>query len=133
MLEGKLQRTGADGLHRLGYELHLAALLVDAHAAANQDVQAVFGAEAEKHGLAAKEDDGELRVGVFEREVHVAGGRGAVVGDLALHPNVAILLLHQLTHLRDQFANRPDAARSPRLVKSEAQLGREWIVRCHCR
>ena len=111
LLEGELQRAGADGLHGFGDELHLAALLVDADAAADQDVQAVFRAEAQQHGLAAEEHDGKLRVGVLEGEVDVAGGRGAEVGDLALDPDVAVLLLDQFADLADQFAHRPDAAR----------------------
>ena len=124
LLEGELQRAGADGLHGFGDELHLAALLVDADAAADQHVQAVFRAEAEKHGLAAEEDDGQLGVGVLEGEVDVAGGRGTVVGDLALDPDVAVLLLDQFAHLRHQFADRPDAARGRGSSKCEAQLGR---------
>ena len=111
LLEGELQRAGADGLHGFGDELHLAALLVDADAAAHQHVQAVFRAEAKQHGLAAEENDGQLRVGVFEGEVDVAGRRGAEVGDFAFDPDVAVLLLDQFAHLRDQLAHRPDAAR----------------------
>jgi hypothetical protein len=50
----------------------LAALLINAHAAANKNVEAVFRAETEQNGLAAKEDDGELGVGVLEGEVNMA-------------------------------------------------------------
>ena len=103
LLEGELERAGADGLHGFGHKLHLAALLVDAYAAANQDVDAVLGSEAEEHGLAAKEDDGELGVSVLEGEVDVAGGGGTVVGDFAFDPDVAVLLLDELTDLGDQF------------------------------
>jgi hypothetical protein len=110
LLEGQLQGAGADGLHGFGHQLHLAALLVDADAAAHQDVQAVFGAEAQQHGLAAEEDNGQLRVGVLEREVEVAGGRGTEVGDFAFDPDVAVFLLDELADLADEFANRPDAA-----------------------
>ena len=99
LLEGELQRACADGLHGFGDELHLAALLVDADAAADQDVEAVFRAEAEQHGLAAEENDGELGVGVFEGEVDVAGGRGAEVGDFAFDPDVAVLLLDEFADL----------------------------------
>ena len=128
LFEGQLQRAGADRLHGFGHQLHLAALLVDADPAAHQHVQAVLGAKAQQHGLAAEEHDGQLRVGVFEREVDVAGGRGAVVGDLALDPDVAVLLLDQLANLADQLAHRPDAARRLRLLKGEVELGRRWIV-----
>src|ERR1039457_7672525 len=59
LLEGELEGAGADGLHGFGDKLHLSALLVDADAAADQDVEAVFRAEAEEHGLAAEEDRSE--------------------------------------------------------------------------
>ncbi len=137
LLEGELQRAGADGLHGFRDKLQLAALLVDADAAANQDVQAIFGTEAEKHGLAAEEHDGELGLGVLEREVDVAGGRGAEVGNLAFDPDVAVFLLDQLADLGDEFADGPDAARWVRLIeakpelRSRVEIGREWIVRDH--
>ena len=131
LFEGELQRAGADRLHGFGDELHLAALFVDADAAADQDVEAVFGAEAQQHGLAAEEDDGELGVGVFEGEVDVAGGRGAVVGDFAFDPDVAVLLLDEFADLGDEFADGPDAARWRGLVESEVELGREWVGQQH--
>ncbi len=127
LLEGQLQRAGADRLHGLGHQLHLAALLVDADPAANQHVQAVFGAEAEQHRLAAEENDGKLGVGVLEGEVDVAGGRGAEVGDFALDPDVAVLLLDEFADLGDQLADRPDAAGLAGLIEAEVELGREWI------
>ena len=137
LLECKLQRTRADRLHGFCDELHLAALLIDADAAAHQHVQAIFRPEAEKHCLAPEKYDGQLRLGVFQREVNMAGRGGTVIRNLALHPNVAIFLLDQFAHLRHKFAHRPDAARRARLVEMEAQLGalvvigREWIVRSH--
>ena len=72
LLEGKLERARADGFHGFRDKLHLAALLINADAAANQHVEAVVGAETEQNGLAAKEDDGELGVGVLEGEVNMA-------------------------------------------------------------
>ena len=43
LLEGELERAGANGLKGFGHELHLAALVVDADPAASEDVLAVFG------------------------------------------------------------------------------------------
>ena len=137
LLECELQRTRADRLHGFCDELHLAPLLIDADAAANQHVEAVLRPEAEKHCLAPEKYDGQLRLGVFQCEVNMARRGGTVIRNLALHPNVAIFLLDQFAHLRHKFANRPDAARRARLVEMEAQLGalvvigREWIVRSH--
>ena len=94
-------------------------------------MDAVLGSEAEEHGLAAKEDDGELGVSVLEGEVDVAGGGGTVVGDFAFDPDVAVLLLDELTDLGDQFADRPDAAGGAGLGEGEVELGREWVGRGH--
>ena len=110
LLEGELQRARAAGLDRLGDELELAARLVDGDAAAHQDGEAILRAEAEHLGLAAKEHDGELGFAVFEREVDVAGGRGAAVGDLALDPEVGVVALDLLADAGDEVADGPDAA-----------------------
>ena len=132
LLEGELEGASADGFHGFGDELHLAALLVDADAAADEDVEAVFRAEAEKHGLAAEEDDGELGVGVFEGEVDVAGGSGAVVGDFAFDPDVAVLLLDEFADVGDEVADGPDAAGGAWFVEGQAELGLEWVGTRHC-
>jgi hypothetical protein len=109
----------------------LSALLVDADATADKDVEAVFRAEAEEHGLAAEEDDGELGVGVLEGEVDVAGGSGAVVGDFAFDPDVAVLLLDEFADLTDEFTDRPDAAGGARVVEGEVKLRRDWVSWSH--
>ena len=114
LLEGDLQRAGADGLEEFGNQLHLAALLVDGNLAAEQDVQAISGAEAQERRLFAEEHHGKLGVAVFEREVDVAGGRGAEVGDFAFDPEVAVLALDVETHFADEVADFPDAARNGR-------------------
>ena len=91
LLKGELERAGADRLQGFGDKLHLAALVVNADAAAGKDVLTVFKAEAEQRSLAAKEDGGKLGVGIFQGEVNMAGGRRAQVGNLALDPNVGVL------------------------------------------
>ena len=110
LLEGELERAGANGLKGFGHELHLAALVVDADPAASEDVLAVFRAKAQQRGLAAEEDDGKLGVGVLQREVNVAGGRGAQVGDFALDPDVGVLGFDDLANVGDEQADGPDAA-----------------------
>ena len=126
LLEGELEGAGADGLQGFGDKLHLAALIVDADAAAHEDVLAVFKAEAQQHGLAAEEDDGKLGVGVLEREVNVAGGRGAQVGDFAFDPDVGPLCFHELADVGDEEADRPDAAGGDGSAKAEVELGLRW-------
>ena len=124
MFKGKLQRACADRFHRLRDKLHLSALLVNTDAAADQHVQAVFRPKSEKNCLTPEENDWQLRLGVLQREINVARWSGAVIGNLALHPNVAVFLLHELAHLRNQVVHGPDAARGARLFKAEAQLRR---------
>ena len=84
--------------------------LVDGDAAADEDGEAVRGAEAEEHGLAAEEHDGELGFAVLESEVDVAGGRGAAVGDLAFDPEVGVVGFDVLADVGDEVADGPDAA-----------------------
>jgi hypothetical protein len=129
LLEGELERAGADGLHGFRDELELAALLVDTDAAADQDVEAIFRTKAEKHGLAAKENDGQLGVCILEREVEMAGGGGAIVGDFAFDPDVAVLFFDEFADLGDELADGPDAARRVRRVECEVELRREWVKR----
>jgi hypothetical protein len=106
----------------------LAALLINTDAAADEDVEAIFRTEAEKHGLAAKENDGELGVGVLEGEIDMAGRGWAEVGDFAFNPDIAVLLLDEFADLRDEFADGPDAAGRSRIVEREVELGRERVV-----
>jgi hypothetical protein len=131
LLEGELEGTGADWLHGFCDKLHLSALLVDADAAADEDVEAVFRAEAEEHGLAAKEDDGELGVGVLEGEVDVARGSGTVVGDFSFDPDVAVHLLDEFADLADELTDRPDATGGARVVEGEVELRRDVVSGSH--
>ena len=87
-------------------------------------MEAVFRAEAQEKGLAAEEHDGQLGVGIFEREVNVAGGRGAEVGDFAFDPDVVVLLLDEVADLADKLAHRPDARAGYGRLKAEVELRR---------
>ena len=73
-----------------------------------------------------------MGVGVLEREVEVAGGGGAVVGDFAFNPDVAVLLLDEFADLGDELADGPDAASGVGVVEREAELGGEWVGASHC-
>ena len=131
LLKGQLQRARTHRLHGLGHQLHLAALLVNAHPSAHQHLQAVLRPEAQQQSLAAKQDDGQLRVGIFEREVEVARGRRAIVGDFAFDPHIGILLLDELADAADQLPYRPHVARGSGLVKGQVELRRKWVGRAH--
>ena len=110
LLVGELECACAARFERVGDELELAARLVDGDAAAGQDREAILRAKAKKLGLAAKEDNGELGFAILEREVDVAGGRGAAVGDLALNPEVGVGGFDALADVGDQGADGPDVA-----------------------
>jgi len=108
-----LQAAGADWLHGLGDELELAALLVDAGFTADANLEAVFGAEAEEAGLAAKEDYGKLGFGVFEGEVEMARGGWTEVGDFAFHPDVSKLGFDEVAGFGYELVDLPGLAGSP--------------------
>ena len=121
LLEGDLQRAGADGFEEFRNELHLSALLVDGDFAAEQHMQAVGWFEAEQRGLLAEQDRRQLRLAIFEREVDVAGGRGAQVGDFAFDPEVAVLALDMQADFADKVADLPDLARNGHRGRLERQ------------
>ena len=110
LIEGELQSTDAAGLHSFGDELELATGFVDGEAAADEDGETVCGTEAEKAGLAAEKDDRDLGVAVFEREIDVAGGCGAAVGDFAFDPEVRIAKLDAMADVGNEGADCPAAA-----------------------
>ena len=89
--------------------MELPARFVDGDSAANQDGKAILGTEAKELGLAAEEYDGKLRFLVLQGEVNVAGGGWAAVGNLALDPDVLVLLFDLLADAGDEVADAPDA------------------------
>ncbi len=81
--------------------------------------------------MAAKENDGKLGVGVFQREIDVAGGRRAEVGDFSFDPDVAVVLFHQFADPGDQIAHGPDVAGVAWFLEFEVELRRKWLARSH--
>jgi len=104
-LGGGEEGSEAGLLHGFGYELELAAGLVDRERAGDADGVAVLGPEAEKGGLAAEEDDGELRFRVFEGEIAVATGSGTPVGDFAFDDGVAVGALDEVADVANEVAD----------------------------
>jgi len=74
----------------------------------DQHTLPVLRAKAQQHGLASKQNDGELRAGVLEREVDVAEGAGRRSRSRP-RPRPRVLPLHKLANLTDQLTHRPDA------------------------
>ncbi len=60
LLEGNLQRAGALGLQMLGLKLQVAALVVDGHPAARDDLQTVLGTETQQPRLSAPHHHSQL-------------------------------------------------------------------------
>ena len=120
LLEGDLQRTGAFGLEVLGLELQVAALVVDRHPAAGDDLQPVLGTEAQQPRLRAPHHHAQLGRTVFQGEVQVAGSGGTVVRDFAFHVNIGEGALHLGAHRGHQFAHGINLAR--RRLESEPEL-----------
>ena len=79
LFKSQLQRARADWLNRFAHQLQLAALRIDAHSAAHQHVQSIFGLEAQQQRLSAKQHHRQLRFGVFQGEVEMARWSGAAV------------------------------------------------------
>jgi hypothetical protein len=108
LLHGGEQSAEAGLLHGFSDELELAAGVVDGELAPQADGVAVFGPEAEELGLAAEEDDGELRVAVLEREVAVAAGCRTPVGDLAFDRDLRVGALDERAEGTDELADGED-------------------------
>ena len=85
LLERDLQRARPERLEGIADELVLALRLVEGHPSPDEHREAVLHGEAEPPGLAREQHGADARVGVLEREVEVAAGRPAEVGDLAAH------------------------------------------------
>ena len=109
--EGEAEGAVADGLERIGDELHLTAAFVDADAAAGENLQAILGTKAEQLRARSKDDGRELGVAVFQREVDVAAGGEAAIGDFAFDADLAELLLNVAGERGDQRFHGPDAGR----------------------
>ena len=110
LLEGQLQRAASDRFEMLDVDLIFAARFVHADGAAHGDVQAVLGAEFQAQQLLAEADAANLRFGVLQREVAVAGLRGVGVGDFAFHLDVGEFAREQVADARGEVADGPDAA-----------------------
>ena len=120
LLEGNLQRARALGLKVLGLELHVAALVVNRHPPAGDDLQAVLRAEAQQPRLRAPHHHPQLRRAVLQGEVQVPGFGRTVVRDLAFDVDVGESAFHLRAHGRYQLAHRINLAL--RRLESQPEL-----------
>src|SRR5207245_3846622 len=114
LLEGLLERALAERLEHLHRELVLAAGRVDAEAAADHDLHAVLGAEADEARGRLPHHGPDLRLVVLEGEIPVAGRREAEVADLALDPHVEEIGLEDALDALGQLGDGEGAARQDR-------------------
>lgn len=91
--EGRLQGALAGCFQGTDDHLVLAVFLIDADEPLGPQEHAVLGLEPQAVLVAAEHDERQLRALVLEREVPVARGRLAEIGKLALHPDLAHLVL----------------------------------------
>lgn len=110
LFEGGLQRAESLQFHGGDAELILPARFVDGEVAAQDDFAAVLQQITRIAGFGAEEDAVQLRVGVLEREIDVAGALGAEVGDFAGDPDVADLGFEQAANLAREFGDGENAA-----------------------
>jgi hypothetical protein len=102
--------------------LHFAAAFVDGDAPSDDDLHAVFGAEAKQSCLRFEHDYAELRLSVFQRHVDVTGISWPVIGDFALDPDIRELAFKGGTNVGDKFADVPDLALGSGDLKIEGEL-----------
>ncbi len=110
LLERELQRAQPMRLHVLADELILALRVVDADAAAHDDVQSVFGLELQIAQRRPEHDALDLRAAVLEREVEMAGRPHLRVRQLALDPDFRKRGFEHLAERGRELADREDLA-----------------------
>src|SRR5439155_26446274 len=96
LLESALQRSLSHQINFLDVNLIFAALLVDADAAANGDLQPVFGTEFDAALLLLEVNAANLRALIFQCEVDVARLRLAAIRDFALDRNIGEVFSEQV-------------------------------------
>src|SRR5256712_1984118 len=110
LLEGELQRALPHQIDFLDVNLILAALLVDADAAAHGDLQTVFGAELDAALLLLEVNAADLGAIIFQSEINVAGLGFAAVGDFALDADVGEVFGKEVADFPSQLADGPSLA-----------------------
>src|SRR5207249_2198239 len=110
LIEGELQRAQPLRLEVLADDLVFALGIVNAQPAAGDDVQPVFGLEAQIPDRRPEHDALDLRPAVLQREIHVAGVPHAAVRDLAFDPDVAEAALDRVADFRGQLRHGEDTA-----------------------
>src|SRR5256885_13789238 len=119
LIEGKLQRADAERLHAFDVNLIFAALLVDADAAAECYLHAVFHAEFHAAAILLEPNAADLGLFILEREIKMAGLSFAAIGDFAFDAEFGEILSKKIANARGEFA---DGERASRGLEVESEL-----------
>ncbi len=95
-----MERADALRFESFDDELIFAARFIHFEIAAGEDLHAVLRFEFYETGVAFEEGALELALGVFKREVEVAAGGRAAVGDFAFDPDGAEFVFERATGRR---------------------------------
>ena len=81
---------------------------VNSQIALENDLLAILQELPVRRRLAAKQNAAQLGIGIFEREVNVAGTLNAQVGDFARNPDLPHFLLQEAAHRGRKLSHRQD-------------------------
>ena len=105
LIEGELQRAEPVRLQVLADELILALGLVDRHASARDDAQAVGRLELQIAQRGSENDRPDLRGAVLQREIQMSRVPHAAVRELAFDPDLEELGFEQIAHANRQLGD----------------------------
>src|ERR1019366_8200316 len=111
LFETELQGPDALKFDGADDELILSAGFVNRHVTLQQNLLSVRKKFAMRNSFAAKQHATDLRSGIFQREIPVAGTLRAQVRDFAADPNLPDRFFEQAFDLNRQFTDRQDLAR----------------------
>ena len=129
LIERELQRAEAVRLHALADDLIFALRLVHADAPAHDDVQAVFGLELQRAHVRLEHDRFDLRAGIFQREVQMAGVPEPAVGNFCLDPDLGVRIFQNVADVRGEVADGEDRSLAARARRALARVGLAAPVR----
>ena len=111
LLEGHLQRAGAERLQGIADDLVPPLRLVEREPASDEHRETVLHCEAQSPRLAGEEHRVDAGVRIFQREVEVSARRTAQVRHFSLHLEIAEPAFQDPLHLPGQLPYGVDALR----------------------
>ena len=127
LFKGYLEGPGSLEFNARDAQLILSASLIHGDVPAEDYFASILEQRAVDLSFAPEKDATELRAGIFEREVNVAGALGAEVGNLAADPELGEFFLELAPNLKGELGNGKDFAellRWEELAKFPLRLSR---------